>query len=159
MVADASPLHYLILIGEISLLRSLYQEVTVPTTVIVGLMADDAPPSVRAWAEKPPEWIQVRGAPEAAVTISQELGAGEIQAIQIAVAMEAELLICDDGDARLEAERLNLVTIGLLGMLRDSALPRFVDIREALDRLRATNFYVTDELCDRIVRFVDEKSK
>jgi predicted nucleic acid-binding protein len=58
-VLDASPLCYLLLIGEIDLLPQLFSRVVVPQAVIVELLHDDAPATVRNWASNLPIWISV----------------------------------------------------------------------------------------------------
>jgi predicted nucleic acid-binding protein len=45
-VADASPLCYLVLIGEIDLLPKLFLQVAVPQAVIAELLHEDAPAPV-----------------------------------------------------------------------------------------------------------------
>jgi len=49
-VANASPICYLVLIGEIELLPKLFSKVVVPRAVIEELLAERAPASVRSWA-------------------------------------------------------------------------------------------------------------
>ena len=56
-VADASPLCYLVLIGEIDLLPELFLRVAVPQAVIAELLHEDAPEAVRLWASNLPAWI------------------------------------------------------------------------------------------------------
>jgi hypothetical protein len=47
VVADTSPVNYLVLIGEIGILAQLYQRVVIPREVFVELMDEDAPLEVR----------------------------------------------------------------------------------------------------------------
>jgi predicted nucleic acid-binding protein len=61
--ADASPLRYLVLIGEIDLLPKLFANVAVLHAVIAELLHDDAPEAVRTWASNLPAWIAVRDNP------------------------------------------------------------------------------------------------
>lgn len=49
VVADTSPLNYLILIEATDVLPRLYGSVVVPRQVIAELTATEAPDSVRAW--------------------------------------------------------------------------------------------------------------
>lgn len=50
VVADTSPLNYLVWIGLSDLLPALFGRVVVPPEVIAELSAADAPSVVRAWA-------------------------------------------------------------------------------------------------------------
>ena len=53
-VADASPLCYLVIIGEIDLLPRLFLRVAVPQAVITELLQEGAPEVVRNWASNLP---------------------------------------------------------------------------------------------------------
>ena len=59
VVADSSPLHYLILVGQAELLRRLYEEVTIPDTVAAELRVAEAPREVSEWLSQPPAWLKV----------------------------------------------------------------------------------------------------
>jgi hypothetical protein len=54
IVADTSPLNYLVLLGHIEILAKIYAEVLVPQTVLDELQDSDAPAEVRAWVSAPP---------------------------------------------------------------------------------------------------------
>ena len=62
VVADASPLHYLIQIKCAELLEKLYGRVFVPNTVIEELSHAGAPAVIAAWLSHLPRWIEVRPA-------------------------------------------------------------------------------------------------
>jgi len=64
VVADTSPLNYLLLIDAIHILPALYGEIIVPTEVHEELQHPRAPAVVREWAINPPEWIEIRQAPD-----------------------------------------------------------------------------------------------
>jgi len=50
VVADSSPLHYLILLEQTDLLRRLYEEVLIPNAVAAELRAVGSPPrSATGW--------------------------------------------------------------------------------------------------------------
>ena len=60
VVADTSPLNYLILIGQIGTLRHLYGKIILPSEVLAELVDAETPPEVRAWAQSRPEWLEIR---------------------------------------------------------------------------------------------------
>jgi len=60
VVADTSPINYLLIIGHISVLPALFHRVILPTAVRDELAAPKASPLVRNWIEVQPEWIEVR---------------------------------------------------------------------------------------------------
>ena len=88
VIADTSPINYLILIDYIQLLPKLYRRVVIPVEVFHELSAQGAPPQVSAWISNLPQWIEVRAAiPDVkfASTLSDdELDAGELAALRLA---------------------------------------------------------------------------
>ena len=63
VVADTSPLNYLVLIGSIDVLPELYERVLVPFEVIEELSAADAPAEVAVWVRSRPAWLEVQVVP------------------------------------------------------------------------------------------------
>jgi predicted nucleic acid-binding protein len=59
VVADTSPLNYLILIGQIDVLEVLYSNILIPHGVHNEMLSLKAPAGVRAWAESPPGWLNI----------------------------------------------------------------------------------------------------
>lgn len=66
VIADASPLNYLILIGEAHLLPRLFGRVLIPTAVFLELRHPAAPQLVADWMASPPDWLSVHVTPLAA---------------------------------------------------------------------------------------------
>src|SRR5215212_6248550 len=60
VVADTSPLRYLVVIQAIELLPLLYERVVVPQAVLTELQHPRSPREVRAWLATPPAWVEVR---------------------------------------------------------------------------------------------------
>lgn len=60
VVADTTPVNYLILIGEIDVLAKLYGRVVIPPAVHDELTCSRAPESVRGWIAQPPAWLEFR---------------------------------------------------------------------------------------------------
>jgi predicted nucleic acid-binding protein len=55
VIADTSPLNYLILAGAIEVLPRLYGRVVIPDVVLAELTNEDAPMEVAEWAAMAPE--------------------------------------------------------------------------------------------------------
>ena len=49
VVADTSPLNYLVLIDAIGVLPELYQNIIIPNAVFDELQAEETPEKVRQW--------------------------------------------------------------------------------------------------------------
>ena len=59
VVADASPLHYLILIEQITVLPPLYGQVIAPSVVCEELQRPQTPEIVQRWIASPPLWLDM----------------------------------------------------------------------------------------------------
>ena len=145
-VADASPLCYLILIGEIDLLPKLFLHVAVPQAVVAELLHEDAPESLRTWASNLPSWIAVKEVPPLATVGLEKLQAGERAAILLAESMKADIILLDEKAARLAAANRGLRVTGLLGVLGEAAARGLVELAPAIDRLRMTSFRASPAL-------------
>jgi predicted nucleic acid-binding protein len=151
VVADSGPLHYLILLEHIELLRRFYGQVLVPEPVASELSAAGASAVVREWITEPPTWIDVRPVPPDVVSmITDDLDPGERAAIALAEAVHADLLLIDEAAGRAEAKRRHLRVTGTLGVLRAGAEQGLVNVPELLDRLKATSFYLDETLLNAV---------
>ena len=139
-VADASPLCYLVLIGEIELLPKIFSRVLAPHAVVAELLHEDAPETVRAWASNLPTWICAKENPLLAATGLEKLQPGEQAAILLAEFMKADIILLDEKAARRVAADRGLRVTGLLGVLGEAATRGLVDLAPAIDSLRTTSF-------------------
>lgn len=139
-VADTSPLCYLILIGEVDLLHTLFDKVVFPTAVMTELLHEDAPDAVRCWAANLPPWVSVQENPVRSTAGLERLQAGEQTAILLAESISAELILLDEKSARRVAAERGMRITGTLGILGEAATRGLVDLPAAIDRLRRTNF-------------------
>jgi predicted nucleic acid-binding protein len=157
VVADSGPLHYLILIEQVELLRRYFSEVVIPEEVAAELSRRTTPRVVSNWLAKAPPWLTIVSvSAEAVATVSASLDPGERAAIALAENARADLLLIDDRAARAEARRRGLRFAGILGILRRAADDRIIDVRDVLARLDATNFYVDEALIARLFeRWID----
>src|SRR5713226_8268900 len=96
VVADTSPLNYLVRINCQHVLRVLYERILVPTAVVKELDHAGTPSIVLAWLRDLPEWIAVRetlSPPDASLA---RLDPGEREAIQLAQEEHADLVLMDE---------------------------------------------------------------
>jgi predicted nucleic acid-binding protein len=152
VVADTSALNYLVLIQRIDLLQRLYGHIYIPETVLLELSDAGAPPPVRAWVQNLPPWIESRTITNQDSSIDL-LGRGEQDGIALAEAIGAELILLDDRAARKVAKRRNIGVTGTLGVLERAlklGLIDQVDLKDAIDKLRQTNFRATEHLISKL---------
>jgi len=60
VVADTSPLNYLVLMQQDTLLPTLYERVMIPPAVREELQRPRTPQAVRQWVAHPPAWLTVQ---------------------------------------------------------------------------------------------------
>ncbi len=143
VVGDTSPLNYLVLIGEQELLPTLFGQIVIPEAVFRELQAAATPRAVQKWLAQGPDWLEIRKTARTPDTRLSHLDDGEIEAIQLAEELGADLLLVDEKAARKEAAKRRLSTSGTLGVLDRAAEKGLVDFSNALHRIKQTSFYLS----------------
>lgn len=146
VIADATPLRYLILIEAVDILPALYGRILIPQRVADELQRPRTPLPVRQWMATAPAWLEIhvpQFAPERALS---RLDAGERDAIVLAQERGADLIIMDDWDGREAATQRAFRVLGTLGVLDAAAVEGLLSLPEMLTRLQATNFRMTPEM-------------
>jgi predicted nucleic acid-binding protein len=151
VVADASPLRYLVLIEAADILPALYGSVLTSPVVLRELSQSQTPEAVREWAASHPGWLQLRMPSCPLAGFPSNLGAGERDAIALAEELRADALLIDDRAGRREAQRRSLPIQGTLGLIDLAARHGFIDLPTAIARLRQTNFRAEEYLFQRIL--------
>ena len=151
VVADTSPLNYLVVIGEIELLPRLYKTITIPAAVAHELRQPDAPEEVRAWIGSPPPWLIMKEPAAFHDSRLADLDRGERDALALALQEKADLVLIDERDARSVAEQCGLVVAGTLRVLATAASRNLIDLRHAFTLLRATSFRASPKLFETLL--------
>ncbi|BAZ83090.1 DUF3368 domain-containing protein [Sphaerospermopsis kisseleviana CS-549] len=146
VVADTSPICYLIIIEQIDLLPQLFGKVMIPKAVYQELQATGTPEKVQKWITNIPEWLEV-----AAVNIPDDnmlvnLHQREKEAILLAERIQANLIIIDEKAARQIAQSRGLKITGLLGILNLAANQNLIDLKTTITALQKTNFRASSHL-------------
>ena len=140
VVADTSPLNYLLLIDEIDLLPAIFGQVLLPHAVFQELWHPKTPTRVREWVAHLPAWLEVHTVASVANPALMGLDVGEREAIQLALELGVNTVLIDEADGRQQAERLHLEVRGTLAILEHGAHLGKTNLREALSKLEQTNF-------------------
>lgn len=151
VVSDTSPLCYLILIGQIDLLRRLYGQVVIPQAVQEELADERSPDQVQQWIAQPPDWLTIQSVslqPDGALEV---LDLGEQAAILLVEQLGADLLIVDELVGRQAAQSRGLRVIGTLGILEEAGRLGWLDLPIVLDQLQQTTFRVSNALIQQIL--------
>lgn len=149
IIADTSPIRYLVRIGEIELLKELYGQIIVPGAVLDELQAEDGLAIVRAWSGNLPAWVRVQSPAKPLAVTRRDLHRGESQAIALAEELQAALLLIDDRVGVQVALERGLTVTGTLGVLVEAAQAGLTQIETVLRKLQETNFRATPGLYER----------
>ena len=152
VVADTSPLNYLVLIDEVDLLAALFGQVIVPTAVMQELQHSATPSRVRQWISNPPPWLEIRSVTSTPSSALLRLDIGEREAIQLAVELNAGAVLIDETEGRAVAESLRLQVRGTLGVLERGAKLGKIDFRQALTKLEQTKFRISPAVKQAFLR-------
>lgn len=164
VVSDTSPILNLAAVGRADLLGSLYGVLVIPPAVH-GELASLPRRYPRFAAAAPlPSFVRVEPLPsdvDAGALLAElalQLHPGEAEALALAAALPADLLLVDEFDARRLARLRGVPTQGLLGVLveakRRSLLPAVAPL---LDQLQAeVGFWVGADLRANVLRSVGE---
>jgi predicted nucleic acid-binding protein len=149
VISDTSPLCYLVVIGEISLLPELFGQVSIPPAVVDELRDAAAPNEVVRWISDPPNLLQI-ATPES-IDFSLDLGPGEMEAIALARQFATSILLIDERRGTQTARKLGLKTTGTLGLLQLASSKGQLNLAECIARLRSTNFRCSDAIYSQIL--------
>jgi predicted nucleic acid-binding protein len=151
VVADTSPIFYLLSIGHIDLLPRLFGKVLVPDAVHKELCHPAAPRVVRDWAADLPAWAEATHVDPIEDAALESLGAGERAAITLALSLRADLILIDERKGTTVALGKGFEVTGTLGVLRLAARRGLVDLADSFTRLKRTNFRYRQEIMDGLL--------
>ncbi len=158
IIVNTSPIQYLYQANLLHLLSNLYSQIILPKSVAdelaVGLSLGISLPDIYSIS-----WIEIRSAQSKAILpLVTELGAGEREALALALEIPETLLILDDGLARRYAQLLKLEYIGTLGVLLKAKQKGYLDrVKPILDRLDALKFRLASSTRNQILKLAGEE--
>jgi predicted nucleic acid-binding protein len=87
-----------------------------------------------------------------------ELHEGERAAISLARELKADLLLIDESDGRSAALARRLQITGTIGILQRAAEQDLLDLAEAFERVKQTDFWISPKLLDtELAKFREEE--
>lgn len=152
IVSDTTPLRYLIEIDEAHILPALYGKIIIPQKVFDELQGQKTPPKVVTWIQNLPVWLEVQKADLSLFTPHKYIHAGEHEAIALALELNADAFLSDDGNAIKEARRLNILTLRLFNILESAAEDDLLDLLTSIQKMKLTTFHSPpDEIIDAML--------
>lgn len=151
VVADTSPVFYLLSIDQIDLLPQLFGKVFVPDAVRKELCHPATAALIREWTARLSGWVELISVEPLDDAALLPLGAGEREAITAAISMRADLILIDERKGRQVALDKGFVVAGTLGVLALAARRGLVDLADAFARLKRTNFRYRPAIMDALL--------
>ena len=155
-IVNSTPVIGLANIGKLDVLRQMYGTITIPQAVFDEIKS----PSVQRQVNANRDWIRVEQINDASQKqmYRAKLHAGEVEVMILAQEKKADLVILDDNAAKKTAKFLGLRVIGTLGILVLAKKRGYIkEVSPVLDALKRDGFFVSDDLCDLVLRQADEK--
>lgn len=141
------------------LLAELYGAVVIPP-VVAAELAEGAVTQAAIHRVLHAHWLTVRtlNSPQRVTELLAEIDEGEAEAIALYEELHADLLLVDDQEARLVAQKLGLSQIGLLGLLAEAKLKGLIHepLAQVLEELLDQGFRASSTLIAAILNKVGE---
>jgi predicted nucleic acid-binding protein len=146
IVADSSPFVVLVSVEHVDVLATVFQEVISPPQVQAELASPKRSEAVRAFIAAPPTWLRVVS--PTSIEPIEGLHAGESAAISLAQELRADRVVIDEGLGRRAATERGLHVIGTIGVLEAAAERDFIDLGDAFEKVKKTDFWVSPTFLD-----------
>jgi len=135
--------------------------VTVPDVVFREVLAGEHfDHNVQAIRLAATTWLRVETVSNTASELDpNQLDAGELAVLSLAIESPGTTVILDDLAARVEAARRNIPLLGTAGiLLRAKEHGRIPAVQPALDSLRQAGLYMTDDVYRIVLRIAGESA-
>jgi predicted nucleic acid-binding protein len=147
IIADTSCLILLSNINELDLLQKIYGNV-----FITEIIAEE-------FGEQLPEWIIIEQVNDLnkQKLLELQIDRGEASAITLAIENKNSTIIIDDYKARKIAEQLGINFTGTFGILLKAKNMQLIPlIKPILDKIKNTNFRISEELELTVLKLANE---
>lgn len=160
VVSNTSPIMNLAVVGQLNILKQLYDKVLIPEGVFQELSAIGSEQAEVSMIQAL-SWIEMRTVVNRSLvdSLQLELDAGEAETIVLALEMKDELILIDERRARKIASRLGLRSMGLLGVLVEAKHRGLIPMVKPIfdEMIVKAGFWVSNQLYTRILQEVGEK--
>lgn len=146
IISDTSCLILLHKIDELDLLKKVFGRIIITEEV------------AREFNKSLPKWIEIKNSKtNFQKTLEPFLDKGEASAIVLALKEDSPLLIIDELKGRRVAKELGIKFTGTLGVIGSAkATGKIESVKPIIDKIRNTNFRISEALLERISKQHDE---
>lgn len=153
VVCNSGPLIALSKIKHLDILKEFFEEIIIPEAVWIEVVEKGkGRPGAKDIKESP--WIRVKRVENkiAIEALRHEIGAGESEAIILAMELNADLVLIDDKIARGIAVSMGLNVAGTLSIIYEAINNKCMNekFEEIIKIMRKNNIWISDELIDVI---------
>ncbi|MHC4884994.1 MAG: DUF3368 domain-containing protein [Planctomycetota bacterium] len=155
IVADACPLIFLARLNHLSLLTSLFRQITVPHCIMDEVLAPGGVGSEQIRLRSFLGSCQILDAPEE-IFPSKALSVADNRLLSLCCRHKADLLLTDDALVRRIATQEGIRPLGTLGVLLQSAERRLISVRKTRCLVNALieehGFRISIEVYETVLR-------
>jgi predicted nucleic acid-binding protein len=159
IVSDTSCIGYLIQINLLHLLQTLYGEIIIPAAVNDEILQLENKEHTLS-EFKNADWIKIYSTHNLSNVSKYEniLDRGELEAISIAIELEADLLIIDEKLGRIVAKTIGFDITGLVGILITAKNKNLIlSVKKALDELILLGCRISNTLYNIALKSCNEQ--
>ena len=153
VIVNSTPIIALFDIGQIDILKTLYNEVVIPEAVRNEVAIKDEH-ILDNYA-----WIKVKAIKNTAAkdTFISSLHDGEVEVMILAKELSSDLVIVDDSLARRYAKHQGLTITGTVGVILRAKHKGIIDsVKPLLDDLVNSDFYVSESVINDVLKLAGE---
>src|SRR5690554_2981377 len=156
IVSNTTPIISLLKIGELTMLKDLYQRIIVPEEVFNEIENGKNKSYYINLLEI--DWIEIKEIKDKkSLSYFLDLDKGEAETIILANEINADLVIIDEKLGRYHAKHANLKVTGTLGiLLKAKKQGKIKSVKKLLDELKDKGIWLNDKLVERVIKLANE---
>ncbi len=156
VISDSSPLISLALIGKLDILKKLYKEIWAPTAVYEEVVKSDKPFADELILFLNGKTKSVTNKMAVEVLLS-DIGAGEAEAIVLALEQQPDIILIDDLKARKLAKLKGFKVIGTMGILLQAKNEGLIkEIKPLISKLISKDIRISAKIVEIVLQAAQE---
>ena len=156
VVSDTSPISNLLQIGDLDLLRLLFQEIVIPNDVFLEICEIEKQAEILTKQD----WIKPATITNSVLKakLLNDLDKGEAEAIVLAIELKADFLLMDETKGRAIAESYKVKVIGILGVLLQAKEKGLIsEVKSHLQKLvNEAGFWLSPQIIEKVLELAKE---
>lgn len=163
VVSNSTPLIALSSIHKLDVLNKIFQAILIPEAVYIEVVVQGkgkiGSDTIQEACE---DWISVRNVKnkEMVTVLNTVLDIGEAEVIALSQEVTASVILLDNREPRLFAQKINMPVLGTLGILKLAWLRGIIQEPVRLVReLRMKGFCISESLIDKFIEDIEEGSR